>query len=93
MRRLIDRALTYTLAAFLLAGALGVALVLYLHMAWRMWRDRRAVLTNQPTPAARDWYVGMSDQPWDRPVLPIIHVPGRDDGEIVENLLRDRMAA
>jgi hypothetical protein len=92
MRALIDRALTYTLAAFLLAGALGVALVLYLHMAWRMWRDRRAVLANEPTPAARDWYESV-EREGETEILRLRHVPGRDDGEIVENLLRDRMAA
>lgn len=55
--------------------------------------DRLAVLRNAPTPAASGWYHGLSDEPWDRPVLSMVHVAGRDDAEIVENLLRDRIAA
>jgi hypothetical protein len=55
--------------------------------------DRVRVLTNQPSAEAQSWYEGLSHDGYTRDLLPIIHVPGRDDGEIVENLLRDRMAA
>jgi hypothetical protein len=55
--------------------------------------DRVRVLTNQPSAEAQSWYAGLSDQPYDRPVYPMAHVPGQSDSEIVDRLLDETRKA
>lgn len=61
---------------------------------WVSYRRRYAVLTNAPTPAARQWYEGIEREGM-AAICEVRHVPGRSDGEIVDNLVRslDREAA